>query len=223
MNSDYNFSEEIIPAEIKNVVFDYNGVLAGLRKRNIINNVNIKDLCNTIGFAFSYLTKSGFRKDVKFAYHGLTDGRVKSSDVFDMFESYFPNKSDTVEKIFNNFVNSMYTREGMIKLVDYLRKNQFRVFILSNTIPETAKILHSEELQKHFDGVYCTSEHGIKKPNIGTFLDACKTWNIKPEESLFIDDKKENTKAALKAGFGDTFTSNNEERIKNYVNLIYLD
>ena len=222
MIKEYSFFDEI-ESEIKNVVFDYNGVLAGLNKTRVLSRVNLKDICNAIGFGFSYLTKSGFRSDVKYAYHGLTNGSVSPEDIYHMFESYFPHKSDTVKKVFDNFVNSMYTREGMIRLVDYLRENQFRVFVLSNTIPETAKILNSDDVKKHFDGIYCTSEHGIQKPDIDTFLDACKIWNIKPEESLFVDDKKVNTKAAEAAGFGDTFNSSSERKIKNYINQVYLD
>lgn len=209
--------------EIKNVVFDFNGVIAGFKKSGVINQVNLRDVCNLIKFSFSYLTKSGFRGELKYAYHGLTRGKATSEDIYSFFESYFPNKSDTVEKIYNNFVNSMYTRVGMINLVNYLRENGFKTFILSNTIPETAELIHDDAIRTHFDGVYCTSEHGKAKPDTEAYLDACRLWRIKPEESLFIDNKKRNTLAAKRAGFGDTFLSNKESKIKKYINQIYLD
>lgn len=209
--------------EIKNIVFDFNGVIAGFKKTGVLNKVNLRDVCNLIRFSFSYLTNSGFRGELKYAYHGLTRGKSSSEEIYSFFESYFPHKSDTVEKIYNNFVNSMYTREGMINLVKYLRENNFRTYLLSNTTPETAKIINSDDIKKYFDGVYCTSEHGNAKPEIEAYKKACKLWRIKPEESLFIDNKKRNTLAAQKVGFGDTFKSNNEKKIKKYLDEIYLD
>jgi len=100
-----------------------------------------------------------------------------------------------------------------LSLIDNLRANGLRVFILSNSIPETEIMIKSNEISSHFDGVYCSSEHGLIKPERDVFEDACKLWGILPEESIFVDDKKENAKGAKSAGFKKAYHLTNENEI----------
>ena len=102
-------------------------------------------------------------------------------------------------------------------MIDYLRENGFQVFILSNSIPKTERMIKSEEIRSHFDGVYCSSEHGLSKPSVDVFKDACEKWGILPEESLFVDDKKQNVKGALEAGFKKAECLTKENDIVDYI------
>lgn len=203
--------------EIKNIVLDFNGVISKSNKKKILNSLNFNDVCNLVCYGFSFLTKSGFRKEIVKSYKGIQKGESSCKTIFDLFDNTFPNNSETVKKVVNNFVSSMKTREGLISLVDYLRANGFQVFILSNSIPKTEKLIKSNEIQSHFDGIYCSSEHGLIKPDINVFEDACKIWGILPEESLFVDDKKENVKGALDAGFKKSSCLTKEDDIINYI------
>lgn len=204
-------------SEIKNIVLDFNGVISKANKKEILNSLDFKDVCNLLCYSFSFLTKSGFRKGVVQAYKGIQVGKSSCKTIFDLFDSTFPNNSETVKKVVNNFVDSMRTRQGLIKLIDHLRENGFQVFILSNSIPKTEKMIKSPEISTHFDGVYCSSEHGLAKPNVDVFKDACRVWGINPEESLFVDDKKENAKGALSSGFKKSSCLTKEEDIINYI------
>ena len=203
--------------EIKNIVFDFNGVISKADKIKILNKLNLQDVCNLVCFGFSYLTKSGFRNSLVQAYKGVMMGNMPCENIYSLFEQEFPNKSVTVEKIVNNFVASMRTQDGLIKLIDYLRQNGLKVYILSNSIPKTEKMINSEAISAHFDGVYCSNEHGLIKPNKDIYEDACKKWGILPEESIFIDDKKENVKGALNAGFKEAYHLTREEDIINQI------
>ena len=203
--------------EIKNIVFDFNGVISKANKKDIVNKLNFQDVCNLVCYGFSFLTKSGFRKDLVDAYRGIMMGNCSCKTIYELFENEHQNRSQTIEKIVENFVSSMKTQEGLIQLVDYLRANGMKVFILSNSIPKTEQMIKSAEINQHFDGVYCSSEHGLIKPNRDIFDDACKLWGISPEESIFVDDKKENVKGALDAGFGNAFHLTDEEKIINKI------
>lgn len=203
--------------EIKNIVLDFSGVISKSNKKEILNCLDFKDVCNLVCYGFSFLTRSGFRKNIVKSYKGIQKGESSCKDIFDLFDSTFPNNSETVKKVINNFVSSMKTREGLLTLVDHLRANEFRVFILSNSIPKTEKLIKSNKIQSHFDGIYCSSEHGLIKPDVNVFLDACEKWGILPEESLFVDDKKENVKGALDAGFKRGSCLTKEADIINYI------
>jgi len=199
--------------EIKNIVFDFNGVISKSNKKEILNKLNFQDVCNLVCYSFSFLTKSGFRNAVARAYDGLMLGKHSTETFYSLFDYEHPNKSNTVEKIIDNYISSMRTRQGLLSLIDNLRANGLRVFILSNSIPETEIMIKSNEISSHFDGVYCSSEHGLIKPERDVFEDACKLWGILPEESIFVDDKKENAKGAKSAGFKKAYHLTNENEI----------
>ena len=203
--------------EIKNIVLDFNGVISKSNKKEILNSLDFKDVCNLVCYGFSFLTKSGFKKDIAKAYRGIQVGKETCDSIFELFDNTFPNDSETVKKVVNNFVNSMKTRQGLISMIDYLRENGFQVFILSNSIPKTERMIKSEEIRSHFDGVYCSSEHGLSKPGVDVFKDACEKWGILPEESLFVDDKKQNVKGALDAGFKKAECLTKENDIVDYI------
>lgn len=203
--------------EIKNIVLDFNGVVSKANKLDVVKSLSFNDVCNLVKYSFSFLTKSGFRKDLLESYKNLKVGTSTCKSIFDLFDSTYPHNSETVEKFVNNYVDSMRTREGLIRLVNFLRFNGFKVFILSNSIPKTEKLIHADDLKKHFDGVYCSSEQGLAKPSLSVFEDACKMWGILPEESLFVDDNRQNVKGALKAGFYDAACLTREEDIVDFI------
>lgn len=208
--------------EIKNIVFDFNGVVSKSNKSEIIKKIDYKDICNLFCYGFSFLTNSGFRNDVKSAYKSIMMGKISCENIYALFENQHPNKSGSIKKIIESFIDSMRTQDGLILLIDYLRSNGFRVYILSNSIPKTERMIKSEEIESHFDGVYCSNEFGLIKPDIAIYEDACKKWGILPQESIFIDDKKENVKGAKNAGFNNAFCLTDEDQIIQQVSSYVL-
>lgn len=202
--------------KIKNIVFDFDGVLSDM-DRNIFSEFKIKDYQNCVSFAGGFLTNKGFRKSFDIYFYALKYGFTTIENLTNMVEIYYPNKSSTIHKVYQHLLNSVEIRSLMITLSDYLRLNGYKTYILSNTVPETAKTINSDLISSHFDGVYCSSDNGKCKPNKAIYVDAIKKWGIKPEESIYIDDKKSNTKTAAKMGFSSTFASNNQEKIRKFV------
>lgn len=88
------------------------------------------------------------------------------------------------------------------------RANVYKLYLLSNS-----NTLHIEHLIKqwgsrqmedflgYFDGVYFSHEMGMRKPDPEIFMGILKSENLKPDESFFVDDTKENTDSAAQLGF----------------------
>lgn len=203
--------------DIKNIVFDFDGVLSDMNKKSFTKDFYPKDYKNCFHFALGFLTKSGFRKEFLNSFNALKLGEKDINDICLMFEVIYPNKSQTVKKAYNNLIESIQIREMMISLSDYLRQNGIKTFILSNTHPATAKIIKQPEIAGHFDGIYCSSDYHNAKPNVETFTQACSLWGINPSESMFIDDKTVNINGAKSAGFAKGFTVNNESEIRQKI------
>ena len=85
--------------------------------------------------------------------------------------------------------------------------NSYKMLLLSNS-----NNLHLEHLTHrwgqeymegflaHFEGVYFSHEMGLRKPDLEIFQYVLESEQIRPEETLFVDDTKENTDAASSMG-----------------------
>ncbi len=89
----------------------------------------------------------------------------------------------------------------MFDLVKRLKK-RFKLAILSNAEPTTIAFL-----EKKFSGLFQMFGHriysydlGLLKPEKAIFEKALKITESRPEETIFIDDRLENVKAAEKIG-----------------------
>ncbi len=93
--------------------------------------------------------------------------------------------------------------------LEFLQKltKKYRLFLLSNT-----DAIHIETFEREngvsfysdfyqcFEKVYFSFEMGMRKPEAEIFNYVLKKHNLSAKRTLFIDDKKENTDAALSLG-----------------------
>lgn len=99
-------------------------------------------------------------------------------------------------------------------------ENQYRLFLLSNTdaihIAEFRRKVGENfylRFEQCFEKIYFSYEIQLRKPNLACYEYVLKDVQLKPEEVLFIDDKKENTDAALKLGIQVWNLQENEEDV----------
>lgn len=93
-----------------------------------------------------------------------------------------------------------------LALLDKL-KEKHRIFLLSNTNEiHLQAVKHSlakttdRKLASFFDKVYLSHEINLRKPNKEIFELVCKEQNLKPEETLFIDDTIRHVNGAKSIG-----------------------
>ncbi len=93
-----------------------------------------------------------------------------------------------------------------------VKERGYGMYILSNACNRFHHFFPREFETSYFDGVVVSSEVKLIKPNPAIYHYICKTYSLKPEECLFLDDRKENVEAALEAGMeAEVFTGNWEE------------
>ena len=96
-----------------------------------------------------------------------------------------------------------------------LKAEHYHIYLLSNYGKE-----FFEELEKkanffaYIDGKVIAYEVNIKKPNMEIFHLLIEKYNIKPEDSVFIEDNKKNIDAAKKMKF-HTIRFRNIEQVKS--------
>ena len=101
--------------------------------------------------------------------------------------------------------------EDLINLMKRLKKYNYKIFILSNNNNETYEYLHKLPIFECVDGWVVSCSYQTVKPNKEIYIKLFEKFNIKPEESFFIDDKEENIEIGKKLKM-QGFAINNKNR-----------
>ncbi|MBE9584527.1 HAD family phosphatase [Mucilaginibacter sp. JRF] len=99
---------------------------------------------------------------------------------------------------------------GTVKIFDRLKNDdRFKLYALTNWSAETFVIAEQEyPFLKEFDGVVVSGIEKNRKPHPEFYNILLNRYNLKPEETIFIDDNLRNVKAAIELGIdGIAFTS----------------
>lgn len=107
----------------------------------------------------------------------------------------------------------------MVKLVQVLKKNGYKVVCFSNVMRSSADLIRKLGGYTSFDQSILSHEIGYKKPDPKAYDVLLKAIDTLPNKCLFIDDKEENILAAQKKGIhGIHFTSVKQlkKELKNY-------
>ncbi len=93
--------------------------------------------------------------------------------------------------------------------LEFLQKisKKYRLFLLSNTdsihidtFEQESGISFYSDFYQCFEKVYFSFEMGMRKPDAEIFNYLIKKYDLSKKRTLFVDDKKENTDAALSLG-----------------------
>ena len=115
----------------------------------------------------------------------------------------YPQYTDLIKNWFDRWEEMLGGPiEDTVELLAELKKLGFPLYILSNWSAETfPKAEAIYEFLKWFDGKIISGEVGKIKPDPEIFHILTNTYNLNPENSVFIDDKLKNIEAANLIGF----------------------
>jgi putative hydrolase of the HAD superfamily len=177
---------------IKNIIFDFGDVFINLNKTGLVD-------------AF---TKMGLQSwPPKFATlnEQFEIGAITETAFLTGFQRELPSfDCDEIKKSWNCILADFpqYRLDFLKQLV-----GKYRLFLLSNT--DAIHIAHFEQkvgpdfynaFYNSFEKVYFSFEMGDRKPNNSCYEQVLLKSKIKASETLFVDDKLENIKAAHTIG-----------------------
>lgn len=137
----------------------------------------------------------------------LESGKISAEEFHNALRPYLPDTitDEQMDAAFSDFLIGI--PESRLNALKELRK-KYKVYILSNTNPIMWDNRIAEEFRKqgenldaYTDGAITSFEEKVMKPDARIFEIACQKLNIKPEETVFLDDSKANTEAASALGF----------------------
>ena len=135
----------------------------------------------------------------------------------------FPKYQKQIEMYYANHRNMIKgTFEESIKILNYLKINNYDCYVLSNWSAETFKgMIDDYPFLKNFDGLLISGEDKLIKPDLAIYQLAIKRFDLDPIKCVFIDDRLENIEAAKKLSFNVihlTDPHSIEFSIKKYLN-----
>ena len=196
--------------KIKNIVFDLGGVVFEIDKNRAIEHFN------EVGFgdAKSYL--DAFEQVGIFGQ--LESGQITAEE-FRVELSKLAGKELTHDECkygWTGYYKCMH--QYILDAITHLRKQGYRVSLLSNTNPYMMEWARSKDfdgngnpVDYYFDKLYLSYECKVMKPAARIFEIMLEGENAKPEETLFIDDSPHNVAAAAALGIHTLQPANGED------------
>ena len=187
------------PASIKNLIFDFGGVIC---------NIDVKLTENAfIDLGLKAFNTKESITDSRGLFDKLETGSISPADFRMELKRFFRNPvtDDQLDQAWNAMLLDIPV--SRIRLLEKLRTN-YRIFLLSNS-NEIHNRKYSadfsikfgyQDLDSLFEKAWFSFNIGLKKPDSAIFDYVVKHSRIDPYETLFIDDTLVHVEGANKAG-----------------------
>ena len=181
---------------IKNLIFDFGDVFINLDKQAIYK-----------ALKFYQSKHKDFPLHLMIASQRYEVGELSTERFVQNFvENFHLLSNDEFITIWNSILLDFPTHR--MTFLKYLKDSEnYRLFLLSNTnelhiswIKENWGSTLYTDFKNQFEQFYLSHEIGMRKPNADIYEFVLNENKLKAQETLFIDDTSENTKAAQKLG-----------------------
>lgn len=198
---------------IKNIIFDFGGVLVDWNPHYLFDayfndegkcNYFIENVCNTEWNA---------QMDKGKPFEVAVKERI----------AVFPEFEDAIRLYQSEWMKTMGEEiPGMYELIKSLKENGFPVIYgLTNWSAETfPPVREKYEIFSLIDHIVCSGEEKLLKPDPKIYQTLLERYNLKAEESVFIDDNINNVKGAIDMGMKSIRFVNAEQLQKDLNELL---
>lgn len=109
------------------------------------------------------------------------------------------------------------------ELIAELKAAGYRLFVLSNMSKDYIEFLREMPVFQHFEGEIVSCEVGLIKPEREIYNLLLDRYNLVPEQTIFIDDRKPNVDAGAEVGINPFhFDRNDPEKSCEQLRCILL-
>lgn len=177
---------------VKNIVFDIGNVLATFKPKDFLMDI-FKDAKLADQFFEVFFTR---------LWHEYDQGLYTKEQMIQKGLQKMPDQKEKIKNMMDIWTSYVVGIQKNIDLIHIYQKKGYKVYILSN-IPEDSYIYLKEHYNfiDQVDGGIYSYQHKLIKPDVEVFEVLLDQYDLKANECIFIDDKKENIRAAERLGF----------------------
>lgn len=194
---------------IKNIIFDIGNVLVKFQPDQAMRDLGIDEV------KISKMAQATYLNPI---WGELDRGVMQESEVIDEMVKVAPEYEEEIRLFFRD------GKDKVVKAFDYatdwikeLQSRGYEVYLLSN-YPENYFELHTHnqlDFASIVDGKIISGMVKMVKPDADIYQCLFTTYNLKPEECVFLDDRPENIEGGEKLGMrGIVFESYEDAKAK---------
>lgn len=202
-------------SEIKAVIFDIGGVLQlGEKQREK------KSQKHSSGVHEKAARKLNVNLDQYFdsidsLYVKSMEGKISKKELLKKLSFNFSTIEKKIENIYYKLYKTQFKlNKQLFKQAKLLKKQGYKVAILSDQWHLSKESHFPKKLQKVFSSAVISCDVGIRKPSPEIYKLVLKKLRIKAEEAIFIDNQTWNIKPAEKLGMKTILFKNNKQTLE---------
>lgn len=193
---------------IKNIVFDVGDVLIEYRWKQMLMDYGLSE---------TDAKRVGDRlfNDPDGLWRQFDLGVKSDEEVIQSFENKYPEDAKAMRWFLTHGEYMPVARPHIWEMVHNLKQDGYKLFILSNYSESLFK-KHTEyaDFIKDMDGILVSYMIKEIKPNEGIYQELFRRFSIKPEDSIFFDDRLENVQASIACGMPAIQVHNKEQLLE---------
>ncbi len=189
-----------------NVIFDLGGVVFDWNPQNLINRVTKNREEKTL------LKKHLFDNS---DWVKLDQGVITNEEVIKNTIKRSGLNRKLIEDVFKNVPCELSPKPETIKIIEELGKTDNNLYVLSNMHQDIAESLTRDyDFWSNFKGIVFSCDVKMVKPNSDIYEFILREYNLKPSDTIFIDDTRINLDEAEKHGIS-TIHFNNPDQLRS--------
>ncbi len=147
-------------------------------------------------------------------WRALDEGSIDIPTFASSVEQKFGHDAAIVCSIIINMLPHLPLMPRGIEILHVAKAQGYKVYALSNIYDEALKVLPAQhKFFKLFDGFIASCEVGLVKPEKAIYEKLLQQFNLKPQETLFIDDREDNILGAVACGIDGIVCNDTEETL----------
>jgi HAD superfamily hydrolase (TIGR01509 family) len=178
---------------IKNIIFDFGDIFINLDKPATYREMD-------------KLGVSEISDEISAIYNQYEKGLMTTDDFINFYHDKFGIKKEDLINAWNAILLD-FPKERLDFLKEISASKKYRLFLLSNTndlhikwVQNSVGEVFFQEFKNSFEQFYLSHEINLRKPDSEIYEFVLNENNLIADETLFVDDLKENTDSARKLG-----------------------
>ena len=178
---------------IKNIVFDVGLVLVEFNWQTYLDSFHFEKEKR------DKIAKATFQSEV---WDERDRGLLEEEDYIRKFQALAPEYADDIRRVIERSTECVVKMDYAETWTKYLKSQGYHLYILSNYSRYMLDGTKQNEMPflKYMDGVVFSCDVQQIKPEVDIYETLLKRYDLKPEKSVFMDDRAINCEGARKAG-----------------------
>lgn len=177
---------------IRNIIFDLGNVLLDFNPDIYLENLGYQN-------QLKEKLKSAVFKTEEWLL--LDRGTITQKEAVEKWKQRNPNLKKEITNMISEWEKMLTIKKDSLEILKGLATKNYNLYILSNFHQKAfTYVTDKYDFFNYFDGQVISAEVNMIKPEAEIYKHLLNKFNLKAEETLFIDDSKKNIEAALKQG-----------------------